>query len=105
MLSDPGIGGVADNGRMHNLSGMMGNDDEDVNGPKEKIMGNREVTSPHLPSMILEKCTPGLHTTSSSDETYLDANARGYPVGQCGELTARIGSDEPEGLDEFGHQF
>ncbi len=80
MLSDPGVGRMSGS-RMHNLSGVMSNDNEDVNEPKDKIMDKGcEVPGSWVVTFA-----------SSSDETYRDASARWYPAKQYGELTARIG--------------
>jgi hypothetical protein len=34
---------------------MMSNNNEDVNRPKEKIMDDGKITTPHFPGMVLER--------------------------------------------------
>ena len=47
-------------GKMHDLPRLVGDDHEDVEGTKEQVMDDGEITGPHLMSMILEKGCPSL---------------------------------------------
>ena len=60
LLGNPGIRRVTGDSEMHDLSRLVGDDDKDVEGTKEQVMNHREVTSPHLVSMILEEGGPTL---------------------------------------------
>ena len=58
LLGYPGISRVASDSKMNDLSRLMGDDNEDVEGTEKQIMDHSEITSPHLVSVILEEGGP-----------------------------------------------
>jgi hypothetical protein len=66
LLSRPGISWMAGNSHMLDFPSLMGNDDEDVNGTEKQVINNREITSPDILSMVLEKVRPILTRLSTN---------------------------------------
>ena len=59
---------------MNNLSRMVRDDGESVNRSEEKVMSDREITSPDLSRMIPEKRRPTLAAHSATDLFHIFLN-------------------------------
>ena len=53
LLGDPGIGGMAGHGNMHDFSALQLNDKEGKEGAKEEVSDRQEVARPDLVRMIV----------------------------------------------------
>ena len=60
LLGSPLVGGRSGDGGMHDATGVQFDDHKDVQGAKEQIVDNSEVTSPDVGCVVLQEGAPGL---------------------------------------------
>jgi hypothetical protein len=58
LLSRPGVSWMVGDSRALDFLILVGNEDEDVNGPEQQVVDNGEIASPDIVSMGLEKVCP-----------------------------------------------